>query len=64
MTKKCIVVIYAGDDWHKKIPMNSIPTRKNFEDWHERGEKNNISFFRASITWFDLEKRGIREFCF
>lgn len=56
MKNKNIVVIYSGDDWDKEIPISSEPTRKNFEDWHERGEKIGISFFRSSIHWFDLEK--------
>ncbi|MFZ5982555.1 MAG: ATP-grasp domain-containing protein, partial [Patescibacteria group bacterium] len=55
MSKK-IVVVYKGDDWKKKIPFTSIPTRESFQDWHERGLKNGIEMFRASIDWFDSKK--------
>ncbi len=55
--KKNIVIIYFGDDWNKKIPLQkSIPTREAFEDWHDRGQKNSIEMYRASIDWYDYKK--------
>lgn len=59
--KKKIVVIYKGDDWNEKIPFKSIPTRESFQDWHERGLKNNIEMFRANIDWFDLKKHAFKK---
>lgn len=53
---KNVVVIYHGDDWRKKIPFSSVPTRKSFEDWHIRGQKQGIEFYRASIQWYDEQK--------
>ncbi len=54
---KKVVVVYKGDDWHKELPMKKAPaTRESFEDWHERGLKNGVEMYRASIQWFDLEK--------
>lgn len=55
MTKK-IVTIYDGDDWNKEIPISHIPTRLSFQDWHEKGLKQNIEMFRASIQWYDMKK--------
>ncbi|MDP1845667.1 MAG: ATP-grasp domain-containing protein [Candidatus Moranbacteria bacterium] len=55
--KKIAVVIYKGDDWNKKIPLeNSIPTRESFEDLYERGRKRGVEFHRASLGWFDMSK--------
>lgn len=55
--RKKIVVIYHGDDWHKEIPFSSVPTRKSFEDWHVRGLKQGIEFYRASIQWYDEQRK-------
>lgn len=55
MKNKKVVVMYYTDDWHKETPFVSEPTRRSFEDWHERGLRNNIEFFRASMKWYDLE---------
>lgn len=56
--KKNIVIIYSGDDWHKKTPFSkkSLDTKLSFEDWYERAVKYNIKFYRASIDWFDKDK--------
>ena len=57
MKKTTIVVIYYSNDWHKKSPLGSAPaTRVSFEDWHERGVRNNCELYRASIKWYDSEK--------
>lgn len=57
MSNKKIVIIYYGDDWNKKIPLeNSVPTRESFEDWYDRGRKKGIDFYRASIKWYDLSR--------
>lgn len=56
MATKKIVVIYRDTDWKRKIPFDSVPTRESFQDWHERGLKKNIEFYRASIQWFDEKK--------
>jgi glutathione synthase/RimK-type ligase-like ATP-grasp enzyme len=54
---KKIVVVYKGDDWKKKIPLEKHPpTRESFEDWHERGLRNGVEMFRASIEWYDPKK--------
>lgn len=50
---KKIVVIYNEDDWNKKVPFESVPTRESFEDWHERGFRNGIEMYRANIDWYD-----------
>lgn len=58
MAKK-IVTIYYKDDWNNQgDPINNVATRKSFEDMHERGvEKYNVQMYRASIYWYDLEKK-------
>jgi glutathione synthase/RimK-type ligase-like ATP-grasp enzyme len=57
---KIAVIIYKGDDWNKKVPLEkSIPTRESFEDWYERGREKGVDFYRASIDWFNISK-----FCF
>jgi glutathione synthase/RimK-type ligase-like ATP-grasp enzyme len=54
---KKIVVVYKGDDWKKKIPLEKHPsTRESFEDWHERGLGQGIEMFRASLDWYDQTK--------
>lgn len=58
---KKIVVIYDGNDWNKKIPFDSVPTRNSFQDWHEKGLKNNIEMFRASIDWLDAKKMSFKK---
>lgn len=52
---KNIVVMYRGDDWHKKVPFSSDSTRKSFEDWHNRGQEVGIDFYRASLQWYNYE---------
>lgn len=53
---KNIFVIYSGDDWEEKVPLKDSPATKiSFEDWHERGLKKNIAFFRAEIRWYDAK---------
>ncbi|EKE15980.1 MAG: hypothetical protein ACD_11C00057G0005 [uncultured bacterium] len=55
MNKK-IVTIYYEDDWNKEgVPIDSEPTRKSFEDMHERGFKKGYEMFRASIQWYNLK---------
>jgi len=54
---KKVVTIYYGDDWGNEIPFpNNNPTRISFEDWNNRGLKNGIEMYRASIKWYDAEK--------
>jgi len=53
---KDIVVIYAGDDWYKEIPIAYEQTRKAFERWHVMALERNIQMYRASIEWYDLKK--------
>lgn len=50
---KKIVVIYNDNDWNKKIPFESVPTRESFEDWHERGLASGVEMYRANIDWYD-----------
>lgn len=61
MKNKKIVVIYRDSDWKRTIPFDSIPTRESFQDWHERGLKKGIEVYRASIRWFDKEKRQFKK---
>lgn len=56
MENKKVVVIYNGEDWNKKIPFLSVPTRESFQDWHERGMKCGIEMYRASFEWYDKSK--------
>ncbi len=57
MKNKKVVVVYAGDDWNREIPLQKSPkTRESFQDWHERGLKNNIEMYRASLKWYDMAK--------
>lgn len=53
---KNIVAIYYGDDWDKEVPISSDFTRKAFEQWHEESLKKDVAFYRASISWYNLEK--------
>ncbi len=53
---KNIVIMYAGDDWKKEIPITNEGTRMAIADWMVRAEKANIGLYRASIKWYDLEK--------
>jgi len=59
--RKKIVVIYHGDDWHKKIPFSQIPTRESFEDWHTRGLEKGIEFYRSSIQWYDEKRKTFKK---
>lgn len=61
MRNKKIVVIYYSDDWKKKIPINSAPTRESFEDWYERGQEKGIEMYRASIKWYDEENNFFKK---
>ncbi|HLM83857.1 MAG TPA: YheC/YheD family protein [Candidatus Bathyarchaeia archaeon] len=59
---KKIVVVYKGDDWKKKLPLEKHPTtRESFEDWHERGLARGVEMFRASIQWYDEKKNVFRK---
>lgn len=48
--------MYVGDDWKKEIPITNEGTRMAIQDWMMRAEKENISLYRASIKWYDIEK--------
>lgn len=62
MNQKRIVTVYYGDDWHKKIPkVSSESTRKSFQDWHERGMKRGVEFYRASIKWYDVKTNEFKK---
>jgi len=58
---KKIVVIYNGEDWKRDIPFLSVPTRESFQDWHERGLKNNIEMYRASLRWYDMKNNCFKK---
>lgn len=59
---KKVVVIYDDDDWKEKTPLKKHPsTRESFEDWHERGLRQGVEMFRASIQWFDEKKNIFRK---
>lgn len=58
---KSIVVIYWGDDWNKKIPIENEASRHAFEEWHKMGLKKNIKMFRASLKWYDPKKNVFRK---
>lgn len=53
---KNIVIIYAGDDWHKEIPISNIGTRQAIEDWMKRAKEKSVNLYRASIKWYNIEK--------
>lgn len=53
---KNIVIIYAGDDWEKIVPISNIGTRLAIQDWMIRSDKAGVNLYRASIKWYDLEK--------
>lgn len=61
MENKKIVVIYNGEDWKKEVPFFSIPTRESFQDWHERGLRNNIEMYRASLRWYDIKNNYFKK---
>jgi glutathione synthase/RimK-type ligase-like ATP-grasp enzyme len=48
--------MYAGDDWHKDVPISNEGTRFAIQDWMVRAEKAGVNLYRASIKWYDLEK--------
>ncbi|KKT87492.1 MAG: ATP-grasp domain protein [Candidatus Moranbacteria bacterium GW2011_GWC2_45_10] len=53
---KSIVTIYYEDDWGKEgDPISSDPTRRSFEDMHERGITKGVEMYRASIKWYDTD---------
>ena len=53
---KNVVVIYAGDDWYREVPISYEQTRKAFERWHTMALEKNIQMYRASVEWYDLKK--------
>jgi glutathione synthase/RimK-type ligase-like ATP-grasp enzyme len=53
---KNVVIMYAGDDWEKEVPITNKGTRLAIQDWMTRAEKAKVSLYRASIKWYDLEK--------
>lgn len=53
---KKVVIMYAGDDWKKEIPISNEGTRMAIQDWMIRAEKAGIGLYRASIKWYDIEK--------
>lgn len=62
MNSKKIITVYYGDDWQRKIPkVSSETTKKSFEDWHERGMKCGVEFFRASIKWYDVKTNKFKK---
>ena len=58
---KNIVIMYAGDDWKKAIPISNEGTRLAIQDWMERADKAGVNLFRASIKWYDAEKNVFRK---
>ena len=55
---KNIIIMYAGDDWKKEIPISNEGTRLAIQDWMIRAEKKNFNLYRSSIKWYDLEKNA------
>ncbi len=53
---KNIIIMYAGDDWKKEIPITNEGTRIAIQDWMIRAEKAGVGLYRASMKWYDLEK--------
>ncbi|NTW26738.1 MAG: ATP-grasp domain-containing protein [Candidatus Moranbacteria bacterium] len=53
---KNIVIMYAGDDWKKEIPITNDGTRIAIQDWMIRAGKIRVNLYRASMKWYDLEK--------
>lgn len=53
---KNVVVIYAGDDWYKEVPITYEQTRKAFERWHTMALEKNVQMYRASVAWYDVKK--------
>jgi len=51
-----VVVIYAGDDWDKEVPITYQQTRAAFEKWHMMALEEDIQMYRASVEWYDIEK--------
>lgn len=51
-----VVIMYAGDDWNKDVPISNEGTRDAIQDWMKRAEKANIELYRASMKWYDVEK--------
>lgn len=59
---KNVVVVYFGSDWKRKVPLQkAVSTRISFEDWHERGLKNGVAMYRASINWYDPRKNVFKK---
>lgn len=59
---KNVVVVYFGSDWKRKVPLQkAVSTRVSFEDWHERGLKNGVAMYRASINWYDPRKNVFKK---
>ncbi len=53
---KNIIIMYAGDDWKKMVPITNKGTRIAIEDWMVRAEKAGVMLYRASMKWYDCEK--------
>lgn len=53
---KNIVIMYAGDDWKKEIPISNEGTRLAIQDWMIRADKVGVNLYRASMKWYDLGK--------
>ncbi|EKE20308.1 MAG: hypothetical protein ACD_8C00022G0014 [uncultured bacterium] len=53
---KNIIIIYAGDDWKKVVPISNEGTRLAIQDWMERAQKAGVNLYRASIKWYDMKK--------
>lgn len=59
--KKVMVIYYGGSDWNKKIPFANASTRMSFEDWHVRGLRAGIEFYRASIQWYNRSNHAFKK---
>ena len=53
---KNLVIIYFGDDWYKEIPIKNDLTREAIKGWIKMGSEIGVSIYRASISWYNLEK--------
>ncbi|MEI7621564.1 MAG: YheC/YheD family protein [Candidatus Moraniibacteriota bacterium] len=58
---KNIIIMYAGDDWKKEIPITNEGTRLAIQDWMKRAENVKIGLYRASIKWYDLERNVFKK---
>ncbi|EKD46698.1 MAG: putative ribosomal protein S6 modification protein [uncultured bacterium] len=53
---KNVVIMYAGDDWKKEIPISNEGTRLAIQDWMIRAEKKKVNLYRASMKWYECKK--------